>query len=292
MLKSMTAYSRSSLKKRVGRFSLEIQSVNRKFLEIQTFLPQEFLRFDMLIKKKIHDTIGRGHINVRLFAEFEEETPFSLKVNLPLIHQIKNAFDVICNELKINGELKVDKLLFHKGILVQNEELPNEGEYLEAIEELLKITLNELIIMKDYEGSVLSKDIEARLKLLEKSIQEVQLLSSLVEKKLHERLISKINEVVPGFIQNEERVLREVCLFAEKVDITEEITRFKSHIQQFFTHLNEPTTSGKTLEFLIQEMNREVNTIGSKASDLNITKYVIEMKSELERIREQVQNVE
>ncbi|HRD56219.1 MAG TPA: YicC family protein [Parachlamydiaceae bacterium] len=288
----MTAYARSSLKKRVGRFSLEIQSVNRKFLEIHAVLPHELMRFDAFIKKKIGEHVGRGQINVRLFAEFEEEAPYVVKANLPLVRQIKDAFHAICDDLKISGELKADQLLFQKGVLKFEEEFPNEGDYLEAIEEVLTAALNQLTLMKEKEGSLLLKDIEERLQLLGKTIQKMELLSSDAEKKLHDRLIAKLNEVVPGFIENEERVLREVCLFAEKADITEEITRFKSHIEQFFALLKTANLVGKTLEFLIQEMNREVNTIGSKASDLNITKLVIEMKTELERIREQIQNVE
>lgn len=292
MLKSMTAYARASLKKRVGRFSVEIQSVNRKYLEVQTSLPHELIRFDSNIKKKIGEHVERGQVSVKVFVEFEGEAPYSVKPNLPFLRQIKNAFHEICDELKIEGELKADKLLFQKGVLIYDEELPNEEEYLEAIYEILELALSQLAKMKEKEGSILSKDIEERLKLLQNSIEEIAVLASGVEEKLREKLIAKLNEVSPGFIENEERILKEVCLFADKADITEEITRFKSHIEQFFTILKASFSSGKTIEFLIQEMNREVNTIGSKSADLKVTKLVIEMKRELERIREQIQNVE
>lgn len=293
MLKSMTAYARASVKKTVGRFVVEIQSVNRKFLEVNTMLPQELFRFDGEIKNLISDVVSRGQVTVKLFAEYDDETPVSVKPNLPLVRQIKNAFDSMIKELDIQDHFTLDLLKDEKKVLLYTEEFKNEEEYLFAIKEVMKSALSTLLDMKIKEGNSLLEDIQGRVNKLQKSIEQIEVLSPECAPKLREKLIAKLNEVMPGFIENEERVLREVCLFAEKVDIAEEITRFKSHIQQFTDLLNSKSdTIGKTLEFLTQEMNREINTIGSKAAHIEITKQVIEVKAELERIKEQIQNVE
>lgn len=293
MLKSMTAYARASLKKPIGQFVVEIQSVNRKFLEINSHLPQELMRFDGEVKKWVGESVSRGHISVKLFVDFDHLSPISVKPNLPLVRQIKSAWDKIADELGIPQEFSLNLLKDQKDILLFTEEFEDAESYRLAIKEAVSLTLDELMKMKLIEGQELLKDINFRLEILQKAIEQIELLAPEATVKYRERLISKMNEVVPGFIENEERVLREVCLFAEKVDVAEEITRYKSHLKQFSDLLNSDSgTIGKTLEFLVQEINRETNTIGSKASNVEVSKLVIEIKTELERIREQIQNVE
>jgi len=293
MLKSMTAYARASLKKSIGQFVVEIQSVNRKFLEINSALPHELLRFDGEIKKWIGESISRGQINVRLFVDFAHSSPITVRPNLPLTRQIKLAWDKIAEDLNIPANFSLNLLKDEKGVLLFNEEFDDEEVYHVAIKETVDSALHELMKMKLTEGKELLKDIKSRHEKLANSIEQIELLAYDATAKYRERLINKINEVVPGFIENEERVLREVCLFAEKVDIAEEITRYKSHLKQFSDLLNSDSgTIGKTLEFLVQEINRETNTIGSKASNVEVSRLVIEIKTELERIREQIHNVE
>lgn len=293
MLKSMTGYARASIKNKIGRFVVELQSVNRKFLEINTSLPQELIRFDGEVKKWVGQHIARGHINVKLFVDFDHESPISVKPNLPLVREIKNAFDMINKDLNLESSFDTSKLIEKNGVLLFTEEFPNEEEYRSSLKNVINSGLIDLNRMKTAEGVSLMEDIEKRLNNLKTSIDQIELLAPNAVLKQREKLIAKINEVVPGIIENEERILREICLYAEKVDIVEEITRFNSHIEQFFDLLkSDAGTIGKTLEFIIQEMNRETNTIGSKSPQIEVSKLVIEIKSELERIREQIQNVE
>ena len=293
MLKSMTAYARASTEKAMGRIIVEIQSVNRKFLEVNTLLPQELLSFDTDVKKWVGESITRGQINFKLFVNYENVSPVTIKPNMPLVRQIKDAWGQIAKELNVNEPFKLDLLLQEKGILLYTEEFGDKEEYKLAIHETLSLALNDLIKMKKVEGANLAKDISQRIDHIYKLVEQIEVLAPNATKKLREKLLEKMNEVHPGFIEHEDRILREVCLFAEKVDIAEEITRLKSHLNQFTDLLNKDLpTVGKTLEFIVQEMNRETNTIGSKASEVEVSKLVIEMKSEIERIREQIQNVE
>ncbi len=289
----MTAYARASTEQVIGRVIVEIQSVNRKFLEVNTLLPQELLSFDTEIKKWVGESINRGQINFKLFVNYENVSPVTIKPNLPLVRQIKDAWEQIAKELNSNETFKLDLLLQEKGILLYTEEFGDKEEYRLAIHETLSLALDDLVKMKKFEGANLAKDISQRIDHIHKLVEQIEVLAPNATKKLREKLLEKMNEVHLGFIEHEDRILREVCLFAEKVDIAEEITRLRSHLNQFTDLLNKDLpTVGKTLEFIVQEMNRETNTIGSKASEVEVSKLVIEMKSEIERIREQIQNVE
>lgn len=289
----MTAYARASLKTKLGQFVVEIQSVNRKFLEVNTVLPKEFVRFDTEIKKWIGELISRGQVNFKLFVNFDQLAPTTIQPNLNLARQMKQAFDLIAKDLGLKSEFTLDLIKDQKDLILYAEEFENEEEYRLAIKEVVHLALSDLVKMKRLEGQTLLADIETRTHYLKTSMEQIEQLAGDAVEKQREKLIKKLNEIQPGFLENEDRLLKEICLFAEKVDISEEITRFKSHIDQFLDLLNSNhDTIGKTLEFIIQEMNRETNTIGSKASDINISKLVIGIKSELEKIREQIQNVE
>jgi uncharacterized protein (TIGR00255 family) len=293
MLKSMTAYARGQVKNHVGRFVVEIQSVNRKYLEINSSIPHELLRFDGEIKKWLAEFIHRGQINFKLFVDYAGVTPVSVIPNLPFIHQLKKAWDKIAQELGMDGCFTLDMLKDEKGVLLCTEEFLDEESYRLGIKEAVSIALIDLIKMKVREGASLATDINMRLNNLNSFIDQIEHFAPEATTKYREKLIAKLTEISPHFIENEERILKEICLFSEKVDIVEEVTRFKSHLTQFSDLLNSNSgTIGKTLEFLVQEINRETNTIGSKASHIEVTKLVIEIKSELERIREQIQNVE
>lgn len=295
MLKSMTAYGRACVVTALGRFVVEIQSVNRKFLEINTVLPKEFLRFDGEIKKWIASSIMRGQINVKVSVALEQTTPLVVTPNLPLARQIKAAWDKIAEDLQLedNQGFRLSMLAQETGVLLYDENIEEEQEYLKGFRQAVESALKGLIEMKIREGNELQKDIEARLSRLKNWIAQVAVKAPEATKKYRQKLVERLQEVLPGCVENEEKILREVCVFAERVDIAEEITRFDSHLKQFSDLLNASTESiGKTLEFLLQELNREINTIGSKSSDVEVSRLVIEVKSELERIREQIQNVE
>lgn len=295
MLKSMTAYGRSCVISPLGRFSVEMQSVNRKHLEIQTTLPNEFLRFDSDVKKWISAVVGRGQVNVKIHVYFEEKGPLNVLPNIALATQIQKAWNELADSLRINIDDKglVNVLARTEGIMLFDEELNDEEEYKKLLHRAVDEALQQLSVMKNKEGKALYEDISGRLGTLSKLIKQIAEKAPGATTRYREKLKKSLEEVFEASIENEERLLREVCVFADKIDIAEELTRFDSHLVQMDHLLKSGNQAvGKTLEFLIQELNREINTIGSKSSDADVSRWVIEVKTELERIREQIQNIE
>lgn len=294
MLKSMTAYGRASLNTKVGHFIVEIQSVNRKFLEVNVFLPRELNQFDIELKKWLMPYLARGQVTVKVNVTFEGAVPFIVRPNLPLARQLKDAWDEIAKELNLGiNEFRLSLLERADGLLSYEENLSEEANYREALKQTLDVALRGFLQMKAQEGAILQADIAQRLEKMRKALQIVELKMPFATRKYRERLVARLDELVPGHVENEERILREIALFAEKIDITEELTRFNCHLTHFDELIrSEALSVGKTMEFVLQELNREINTIGSKSSDLDIARAVIDIKSELERIREQIQNIE
>lgn len=289
----MTAYGRAVVETHLGRFVVEILSVNRKYLEYNLSLPMELSRFETDIKKWLAEYVGRGQLTVRLSAAFSEESPVSVTPNIPLAKQIKSAFDAIAQELGITKNFTLDLLAQVEGVLNYDTALQNENEYKSILHQLISKAAQALVEMKLREGKTLHQDIEQRIGKLQVWIEQVENAAPRATQRYRLKLLERLEEVLPGAAENEEKILREVCVYAEKIDITEEITRFKSHLIQFSDLLAfDSSGPGKKLEFILQELNREANTIGSKASEIDVARFVIDIKSELEKIREQIQNVE
>lgn len=293
MLKSMTAYGRSNVKMEIGHIVVEIQSVNRKYLEITVQLPKELQHFDIEIKKWVTPYIARGTVNIKISASFESKVPYTVRPNLPLAMQMKRAWDEIARHLQVNGtEFDLSLLAEEDDILIIDENRDNEEVYREALKKAVESALKGFTHMKTHEGLLLQHDIAGRLVKILQVMKLIEERTPHATQKYREKLIARLEEILPGHIENEERILREVAVFAEKIDITEEITRFYCHITRFEELMESEGAVGKTLEFILQELSREINTIGNKSSDMDIVRHVIDIKSELERIREQIQNIE
>lgn len=295
MLKSMTAYGRANVVSPLGHFSVEIQSVNRKHLEINTSLPNEFLRFDSDLKKWISAVVGRGQVNVKVSVYFEETSPQTVLPNLGLALQIQKAWEELSRQLRfrMDDQGLVRVLASNEKILLYGDELQDEAGYKEILQQVVEEALKHLLLMKDREGKALYEDVSGRIEILYNSIRLIAEKAPGATTRYYEKLKERIQEALGASIENEERILREVCVYADKIDIAEEITRFNSHLTQIGNLLkSEDRAIGKTLEFMLQELNREINTIGSKSSDVDVSRHVIIVKTELERIREQIQNIE
>lgn len=293
MLMSMTAYGRAAVATPVGRFVAEIQSVNKRHLDITPSLPRELARFDPAIRRWIAAALCRGQVQVRISAEFIGGAPVVVSPNIPLAKQLKAASETLAKELGLTDDLSLETLFTTEGVLTTTESPDNEEAYHDAIKSALEAALKPFIAMREAEGRALQADIAQRIVILRKAIDQVKTYASSAAEGLQKRLSDRIEALLPGAIENEERILREVCVYAEKVDVTEEITRFCSHLDQIDTLLTtEKRGVGKTLEFLVQELLREATTMGAKASMVEISRLVIEIKAELERVREQIQNVE
>lgn len=295
MFKSMTAYVYKIFPLSHGNLAVEMQSVNRKHLEIITILPKELARMESHIKKNIGKRNSRGHITVRMSLSLNDLSTVKVKPNLPLARQIFEAWESIADHLGLDKakELQLSLLKEEEGLL-QYEEAPLDDSliYPEILASLDHV-LEEFTLMKQQEGLALKEDVERRMQLLKEWLEIIAVKASNAPERYRNKLAERLQEILPGAVENEERLLRELCIYADKVDIAEEITRFGSHIMQFEKMLSESQgASGKKMEFLIQEMLREANTIGSKSPDIEVSHMVVDIKGELEKVREQLQNVE
>ena len=294
MLVSMTGFGRSVCEAPFGRLVAEIQSVNRKYLEIFISLPKEFNRFDPEIRKWVSESISRGQVSVRLFLTPSEEVLNQLMPDPALLKRLKKAWVKLARVCKTSEkEISLSFLLQHLPPLSQGELEGQEEEQLAALKECIQEALQGVVAMKRREGQSLAIDIGQRLIELERMLRSIEKLAPDSVAKQRQKLQERIREVLEPGAELDERILREVAFFAEKVDIAEEITRFHSHIGQFREILqskNGPV--GRKLDFLVQEIGREINTIGSKSADAAISRLIVEGKSELEKVREQIQNIE
>lgn len=294
MIKSMTAYGRASIRSPLGRLAVEIHSVNRKMLDLSIYLPKDLLRFDIDIRKWLGAELERGQITLRLNMMSEEEGGNVLSEGyLAQLKALKSGWDKSARELGFNPAEVVD-LQF---LIAQMQTVPMAGMDEEAMKASLKqaveSALEELMKMKETEGKTLVLDIQKRLKIIEENISAIELKKDEPLHRYRKKLIERLKDIGHLHGEAEERIGREVALLAEKMDVTEELVRLRSHIEQFLHHLFTPQKSvGRTLDFLAQEMHREINTLGSKSADSDISLYVVRIKGELDKIKEQVQNIE
>lgn len=290
MPRSMTGFGRAVSDAPLGKLTVEIQSVNRKYLEVFVSLPKELGRFEHEVRKWVGDAVSRGGVSVRIFLIPNASAIEGLLPDVEVLKGLKKGWEKIARELGTDPK-SIDLPFIMQYLPVQPKQDGVSDEDLTALNRGVSEALTALVAMKQTEGKALTQDLTSRLKELERMLDEIEKLSPDATGKMRQRLFEKMEEVLKLGPEVEERLLREVALFAERVDVTEEITRFRSHVSQFKTILKGGTV-GRKMDFLIQEMGREVNTIGSKSVETKISHLVVEMKSELEKIREQVQNIE
>lgn len=295
MLRSMTAYVYNSFSLTFGTLVVELQSVNRKHLEVNCCLPRELAPLEGDFKKKIAERVIRGALTLRMYLQMNRESPLAVTPNIPLAMEFKKAWEKIAEALVLpqNQRFDLSFLKDQEGLFSYENVLCENSKFCNEIYQALDRVLDEFVAMKAIEGKTLANDIASRIGLLKEWIQKIAEKAPDASQKLREKLQERLNSLLPGVLENEERVLREICVYAEKVDVTEELTRFNSHIVQFEKMLaTEQNCHGKKMEFFLQELLREANTIASKSADVEISHAVVDIKSELEKIREQLQNIE
>ena len=294
MLKSMTAYGRSTNSSPIGRVTVEIQSVNRKHMEVVASLPKELQCFEVDLRSWITPKVARGRVVVTVSVKFEGVSPVRAIPNLPLAKQLFQAWETIADELGNGvGKPSLESLMRTEGLIGYEVDLGDEERYKSVLSETVEAALEPFLAMKEREGALLATDIKQRLELVKSFAKEISGRAEGATEKYRNKLKQHFEEVLPAAIDNEDRILREIAIYADKVDITEELIRITSHLEQIdLLFKSGDRAIGKTLEFLIQELNREFNTIGAKASDSEVSHLVVRCKSEFERIREQIQNVE
>jgi uncharacterized protein (TIGR00255 family) len=293
MLNSMTGYGRSE--KQNGQFSCkaEVRSVNNRFIEINTRLPKYLSALELPLKKFIKSKCGRGSFDLFLTLEKEDAGSANLEIkpNLGLATQYFEAFKKIKDELGLAGDMPIEALLGVKDI-IKTEPLTLDESQEKMILETVEGALAALIKMRQEEGSNLQKDLAGRLQEIHQLVQKIQERQPVVLEEYRNRLNEKIKTLTEGMELDETRLAQETAVMADRCDISEEITRLGSHFEQFNSMFEKSEPIGRKMEFITQEINRETNTIGSKSVDYQVSQSVIEIKSLLEKIREQIQNIE
>jgi uncharacterized protein (TIGR00255 family) len=289
----MTAFGNASVETEIGTIAVELQSYNRKHLEVRVQSPSECGSFTIPLQRRVGERVGRGAVTVRIDIEYREETPFTVTPNLPMARQYQKAV------AEIEGELGLDDSGLLKSLLARSPEVfqikgkgMDDELLLNSLLKALDKALTAFLEMREFEGEKLKQDLLQRLETLRRGVSEIATLSEgsvELEKEKLKELFQGL-ELLEG--EKEAALLREITLFAQRIDIQEELTRFESHLDHFLSSLKKGDNVGKTLDFLAQELMRETNTIGSKSQRKEIARLVVEMKSEIERIREQVQNIE
>ena len=293
MVKSMTGFGRGEYSNELYNLKVEIKAVNHRYNDITIKMPRHISYLEEKIKKIIKTEVHRGKIDVYINLEYIHESAIEIKVDVPLARSYKSALEELSRELNLTESVRLYNVLGLSDIIKTERKELDEDIIWFSLREALNIAINDIMGMKSVEGEELKEDILLKLNTIEGIILDIEERSPLVVLEYKDRLTERIRELLDKDISiDEDRITSEVVMFADKCSIDEEIVRLKSHIKQFISILNEKKSIGKKLDFLIQEINREINTIGSKANDVLISQRVVEVKAELEKIREQVQNVE
>jgi len=294
MIRSMTGYGRAEAVLAGKKFTVEMKSVNHRYLEISLRLPGVLSSFDTEIKKKIGEQFSRGRIEatIRVDSEGSAEGNGHLTLNLPLARNYHTLLCQLKEDLQLEGEISLSMVTGFRDIFVPMESVQDPAALWEGLANLLDEAIRTLTEMRAKEGESLQQDLTARLSLIASLLEAITGRAPQVVCEYQKRLGDRIRELTGDMAMDESRLLQEVAILAEKSDITEEIVRFGSHIGQFTDLLATGNGAGRKIDFLIQEMGREINTIGAKSNDTEISRNVIEIKSELAKLREQVQNIE
>lgn len=292
MIKSMTGYGRVVALLDGRNIAVEAKSVNHRFLEISLRTPSALFPLEMEYKKKIGERFKRGRIDVSIRLEGEGADTSKVNLNLEIAH---NYFDVLSRlkaEFHLQEPITLKSLTVFRDIFTPSSETELNPDFLSQVEKTLQEALSMLVNMRQDEGMALYSDMQMRLKVITEIMETIRLRAPQVVLEYQKRLADRIKELTAGYVLDDARLAQEVAIMADRCDITEELVRMQSHINQFEALLQSEDAEGKKIDFLLQEMNREINTIGSKSNNAEIARQVIEAKSELGKLREQAQNIE
>lgn len=290
---SMTGFGRGEYKNDNYHFIVECRTINHKYADINIRLPRKISFLEDKIRSVVKDYVKRGRVDLYIKLDLIGSEDVNLKFDEKLATQYVNILKNIKSTFELQDDITVMNIAKFPDVIKSEEKEEDEDLLWSMLKEALQDALLRLKDMRSEEGIKLANDIDMRCDLLNNYIEEIEKYSYNVVNDYKERLKNRITEILdnPSLV-DETRLAQEVAIYADKCSITEEIVRFRSHINQLKNAIHKNESIGRKIDFLIQEMNRETNTIGSKSSDLNITNLVVEVKSELEKIREQIQNIE
>ena len=294
VMKSMTGYGRGGCAQNGFKITVELSAVNRRQSEISLNLPRELEMLEAPMRDVINAKIARGRVMARVSVHAGgDKLSARMHINLPLARAYTTELNRLARQLKLAGQVTLDQLIRAPGVLQTDEELVEAEKIWPVLEKALKPALAALVQMREREGEHLTQDLAARIAIMRKAVEKIQKQAPRTVENYRQQLVERIKSAgLESPAPDDERLLKEIVLFADRSDISEELTRLQSHFQQFEDCRKSREPVGRTLDFLAQEMNREVNTIGSKANDAAISREVVTLKAELEKFREQAQNVE
>ncbi len=298
MPRSMTGYGRAQMLEDGRDVLVEIRAVNHRYYEFSARLPRTCLYLEEKLKSFLNGRIGRGKVEVSVTITRPDGKDAQIAVNRSVAEGYVNALRMLNEELGENGglwlsdDLTLNSLLRLPDVFTVTKEQEDENAVWAVVSAAAAQALDSFVKMREAEGGRLADDLSGKLDGLEAMLRQVESIVPSIAENYRQRLYAKLTELLADTNIDEQRILTETAIFAEKTAIDEETVRLHSHIAQFRTLLRSEEPIGRKLDFLVQEMNREVNTIGSKAQDLSVTRLVVDMKSEIEKIREQIQNIE
>lgn len=292
MVYSMTGYGKGNAVLNGKDITVEIKSVNHRYFEYSSRMSRFFSFLDDKIKKQINETVSRGKVEMSLTIKTVEQSDTIVEVDVALAKSYYEALCAISEELGLEKPCDVNAISRYEGVLTQNKSEEDAEQLAADVSSVVAMALEEFVKMKKAEGEKLYDDVMGRLAAIENIVGEIETIAPLRTQKYQDRLYQKLQTILQDTQIDSQRILTEAAIFADKVAVDEETVRLRSHIAQYRDILNGDARQGRKLDFLTQELNREANTIGSKSNDLEVTRRVVDIKSEIEKIREQIQNME
>ena len=293
MIKSMTAFGRVEKTVEDHSYTVEMRSINRRYCEISVRMPKQLLPLEERIKKLVATKISRGRVDVVVKVKSGPQVVTQIELNLPLAKAYWRALKELNETLETEEQVGLQTLLDLEGLITATEPEVDLKKTWAALSSCISEALEAVDAMRIFEGKAIYNDFRKRLESVEEGLSRIKALAPSVLSEYHSRLKERITVLTEGKVElDPNRLAQEAAFLADKSDITEEIVRAESHLKQFHSMMESEGPAGRALDFLLQELNREVNTMGSKGADAKLSHMVVALKSELERIREQVQNIE
>lgn len=292
MIRSMTGFGRRQTSWQDGSVTVEIRSVNHRFLDVACRLPRSLNHLEETFKKAVQQRCIRGRIDLTVSVQGSRGKAGSVSLDQSLAKQYHQILRILKKSLKLSGSIDLALIAGLRDVVSVSEQPPEDPKLAKLVERLAAESLDDLAGMRAREGATLAKDMLARLRTIGDHRLRIGARAPLLAQEAFDRMKARMEKLLGETVPDLPRLNQELAVFADRTDITEELVRLDSHMVQFGQTVERSEPVGKTLDFLLQEIGREVNTIGSKANDAETARHVVQMKTELERIREQVQNIE
>lgn len=292
MIKSMTGFGRASGSQGGFEVTIELRSVNHRYFEFSARMPRAFQFAEEKLKALCQQSISRGKVEASVFIEDTNENATEIEINRQYADAYLKALKTLSKEYKLKNDVKASSFIGNSEMFKLRRKEIDDEQVLEAVLPVAEEAIKSFIAMRETEGERLKADISSRAETILSKVSLIEARSPETVKAYSQRLEAKIKELLEDAKVDEQRLITETAIFADKVAVDEETVRLRSHIKQLSSLLEENGPVGKKLDFIVQEMNRETNTIGSKCQDVEIAHIVVDIKSEIEKIREQVQNIE